>query len=147
VRSGENGWNSSCVTDTLSVDSADRVWNRPVNRVFGNYLIIQSMPRHSNITFWCSLPGSSTLIRRCACFFARILTVARERLHASGAGSSGASLRPSDTRGDARRSGSALAERGRVVAREHWESRASEEPSETSSSFTSSKVSSPMRLQ
>jgi hypothetical protein len=100
VRSGENGWNSSCVTDTLSVDSADRVWNRPVNRVFGNYLIIQSMPRHSNITFWCSLPGSSTLIRRCVCFFARILTGVRERLHASGAGSSGASFRPSDTRGD-----------------------------------------------
>ena len=33
-------------------------------------------------------------------FFARILTGVRERLQASGAGSSGASFRPSDTRGD-----------------------------------------------
>ena len=33
-------------------------------------------------------------------FFARILTGVRERLQASGAGSSGAIFRPSDTRGD-----------------------------------------------
>src|SRR6516162_2686491 len=42
------------------------------------------------------------------------------RLHASGAGSSGASFRPSDTQGDGAPVWwcSALAERGRVVARE-----------------------------